>query len=127
MLRDFKAAMELRAIGEEMRYLEKKKKELCAPLLSVAELQLALPKDALGRKVYLLVAMLLCQPGYFVGQRMRRGLRNALARKLNVQAQLISRNTRDAYTLYRIYKDFHEEVDNAYNNALKKLGESLHN
>lgn len=126
MLRDFKVAMELRSINEELRYLENKKKELCTPLLSVAELQLALPKDAMSRKVYLLVAMLICQPGYFVGQRMRRGLRNALARKLNVQAQLISRNTRDAYILYRIYKDFHEDVDTAYTNALKKIGESLH-
>lgn len=68
--------------------------------------------DSYQRKKFLMVALYLYSPRTLAGGKMKSGLRNALARTLNVKTQTsISENSANLMGLYRGYRDFRRDVN----------------
>ena len=79
--------------------------------------------DTNNRKKFLFIAVYLFCPSVLIGHTMPRGFRDRIKELINAKsASTVSNDVANLLFLYNHYKDFREDVDNAY----KYIIEGLH-
>lgn len=137
MTKEFSAIAELRAIREQKSRLSEREKELVEPLLTDKSLIEKIhqwfveilegmpfppnPNSPIERKKFLFIILYLYSPSTLAGGKMKRGLRDELARVTNCTTTLISHNCEDVTFFYNQYKSYRVNIDVIYTNILLRL------
>ena len=78
--------------------------------------------DANNRKKFLFVAVYLFCPSVLIGHTMPRGFRDRIKELINAKsATTVSNDVANLLFLYNHYKDFKDDVDNAYSHIVEGM------
>lgn len=82
--------------------------------------------DANNRKKFLFVAVYLFCPSVLIGHTMPRGFRDRIKELINAKsATTVSNDVANLLFLYNHYKDFKDDVDNAYSHVVEGMRLSI--
>ena len=79
------------------------------------------PLSAANRRKSLFVILYLFSPKTLAGGKMSLGLRNEVARVMNISPSNVSHCYKNAWFFYEVYKDFREEVNDLFARVFEKL------
>lgn len=127
---------ELTFLREKKEDITQREQEVSKPILTeLKQIQIiydwfySLPKeylltdqDSVHKRQFLFIIILLFSPTFFVGDKLKRGLRNELARVLHFRSpSAISNLSSDVLCWYKSYQGFREKTNRIYEKLLCEL------